>query len=848
MKQTNGGVLKRLAPIAVGAVLALSLWLLYGELKRYNFHDIVRGVAGYSPAAILLAAGITALSYLALTLFDTMGIRYAGVELAWPKTAFTSFLSYVFSYNVGLSVFGSSALRYRFYSAWGLDPARIARIIGFCVFSFWVGLFSMGSLTFLLSPPRAAPGLPAFLSWGRWIGLALGSVVAAYAALCAFKREGARLGGQEYRFPSLPLALGQILVGCLDWSLAGLVLYVLLPPGGPGFFPFLAIYMMAQIVGVTSHVPGGLGVFESIVMISLSGAVAGDRLLTALLVYRVAYYLAPLVLAAVGFLLAEILRERGRIADRAGIIARFAAPAVPAVLGVGTFLAGALLLFSVSAPSSVERLDGLKLFLPLGLLEFSHFTASLTGLGLLVLAEALTRRINAAWFLSCALLGAGALLSLLKGFHYEEAIAILGVLALLLPFRGQFYRRAAILTPNPGLGWMVALVAVVVSAGWLGFFSWKHVEYSNELWWQFELKAGAPRFLRAGLGVCLLLFIISARRLLKPAPDRTGLTLADCADAARGRIAVNAAASANLALLGDKYFFWSQDRRAFIMYGVSGFSTVAMGDPVGEADAFQELAWRFYEAGARSGARIVFYEVSSRHLPIYLELGLTVMKTGEEASVPLADFSLEGGKRAKLRTPFNKLRREGYTFRVLDAEGFAALLPELEAISASWLKAKGAKEKGFSLDRFKTDYLRNFPCAVVEKDARVHAFANVWATGTGGELAVDLMRHTPEAPNGVMEYLFANLMLWGRERGYGRFNLGIAPMSGIRESAAVPIWNRAVSLLYHAGGSLYNFEGLRRFKEKFDPDWSPVYVVSSGRFSLPAIAAEIAALVARTDG
>ncbi|MEI6387340.1 MAG: bifunctional lysylphosphatidylglycerol flippase/synthetase MprF [Spirochaetota bacterium] len=839
--------LKRLAPFGIGAVLAFALWLLYGELRHYNIHEITKAVSGYSGWALAAAAGATALNYVVLTLFDTMGIRYAGASLSWPKTAFTSFLSYVFSYNVGLSIFGASAVRYRFYSAWGLAPAQIAKVIGFCVFSFWVGLFSMGAITFILAPPAPVAGLPAFFAWGRGIGIALAATIVLYFVFSLFGFKGLSFRGFEIQLPRPPLVIGQILSGSLDWLCAGLALYAVLPASGLGFFHFLAIYMMAQIAGVTSHVPGGLGVFETVIVPSLSSVIPGDRLFASLLVYRLIYYLAPLALALISFLAAELLRERGRLASGAQVIARFILPSIPTLIAAGTFIAGAFLLLSVSYPTHKDRIDFISLVLPLGVMEFSHFAASLTGLGLLVLAEALHRRINAAWFLSCVLLALGALFSLLRGFRYEEALFLLVMLAFLVPLRGLFHRRAAVLTRDRGLGWAIALVVVVISAGWLGFFSWKHVEYSSDLWWQFEFQAGAPRFLRAALGVSLLGLVIFARELLLPEVRKVGEGLAGNEAAVKACIAANDAASANLALLGDKFFSFAPDKGAFIMYGVSGRSCIAMGDPVGDPELYSDLLWRFCEEQAKNGTRVVFYEISNRHLPVYIELGMTLMKTGEEARVPLSDFSLEGGRRAKLRTPFNKMRREGYSFRVIDSGKLDAVITDLKRISTAWLEDKKGKEKGFSLGRFNEAYLANFPCAVIEKDGAIHAFADVWATGPGGELAIDLMRHDPKAPNGIMEFLFTNLMLWGREGGYSWFNLGIAPMSGVKSSEAGPIWNKAISLIYNAGGSLYNFEGLRRYKEKYDPQWSPVYLASRGRLALPIIAAEITALVARGE-
>jgi len=140
--------------------------------------------------------------------------------------------------------------------------------------------------------------------------------------------------------------------------------------------------------------------------------------------------------------------------------------------------------------------------------------------------------------------------------------------------------------------------------------------------------------------------------------------------------------------------------------------------------------------------------------------------------------------------------------------------------------------------------VRRFPIAVVRKDARVVAFANVWASGENEELSVDLMRHAGDAPAGVMDYMFLNLMLWGQERGFGWFNLGVAPLSGLENRALGTIWSRAGALTYRMGENFYNFQGLRQYKEKFDPQWEPVYLASPGGLALPRILTNLAALIA----
>jgi len=276
-----------------------------------------------------------------------------------------------------------------------------------------------------------------------------------------------------------------------------------------------------------------------------------------------------------------------------------------------------------------------------------------------------------------------------------------------------------------------------------------------------------------------------------------------------------------LALLGDKYFWFGEGDAAFLMYGISGRTYVVMGDPVGDAAGFPELAWDFFEDSRRQGGRVVWYEVGPGSMPVLAELGFRFFKIGEEAVVDLTSFS------------------------VVPAGQIAPRLGELRAVSDGWLESKKGKEKGFSLGFFDEDYLLNFPCALVERDGKIVAFSNVWPSGDGRDLSIDLMRHVDDAPNGTMEYLFIELLLWGAAQGYKTFNLGMAPMSGVEARESAPLWNKAITMIFRNGEGLYNFQGLRAFKEKFGPDWLPRYVAMAGGASLPVVAADIAYVVSR---
>jgi phosphatidylglycerol lysyltransferase len=280
------------------------------------------------------------------------------------------------------------------------------------------------------------------------------------------------------------------------------------------------------------------------------------------------------------------------------------------------------------------------------------------------------------------------------------------------------------------------------------------------------------------------------------------------------------------------------------MYDIEGRSWVAMGDPVGnDAKVRRELVWSFREQCERAGGWPVFYQVNPDDLDLYLEAGMNLLKLGEEARVLLADFNLDGKSKKNLRNTVSKLAREGLRLEIIPAEAVPALLPQLKAVSDAWLQDKRVREKGFSLGAFDPRYLVRTPMAIVWQHDRLVAFANLFLTDTHEEASVDLMRHLPDGPGGIMDYLFIELMQWSKQQGYRWFNLGMAPLSGLQNRRQAPLWNRFGALVFGRGERFYNFRGLHRYKDKFDPEWEPRYMAVPGGIALPVILTNVASLI-----
>jgi phosphatidylglycerol lysyltransferase len=167
----------------------------------------------------------------------------------------------------------------------------------------------------------------------------------------------------------------------------------------------------------------------------------------------------------------------------------------------------------------------------------------------------------------------------------------------------------------------------------------------------------------------------------------------------------------------------------------------------------------------------------------------------------------------------------------------------MKEISDAWLASKNTREKEFSLGCFDPEYLKRFPAAIARLEGRMVGFINIWCGSDKEEISLDLMRYSEDAPPGVMDYMFLRLMLWGKMNGYHWFNLGMAPLSGLQDHSLAPLWNRFGALLFRFGEHFYNFQGLRQYKEKFDPIWEPRYLASPGGLNLPRVLANVASLV-----
>ena len=517
----------------------------------------------------------------------------------------------------------------------------------------------------------------------------------------------------------------------------------------------------------------------------------------------------------------------------------------PSLAGIVAGVAGILLLASGATPSEPTRFAILMAVAPSILIELSHFLSSILGLVLLLLAFGLRSRLDAAWWAALICLAAASVLAVFKGLNWEETAMLSAAFFLILPFHEAFPRKAALSRMEITPGWLLSAAAALVGVALSGWWTFTHTEYADQSWIKMMGDKEAARAIRSSAAAGILLIGIGVWRLIAtPAtPSVVDDTDPDF-DRVRAILAKAEAAetSSNLALLGDKRFLFSASGESFLMFGVRKRSWIAMGPPVGRRDERVELFWRFRELADAHAARAGFYALGPDDLPDSVDLGLAIQKTGESAAVPLAAFSMAGRRREVLRRNWRRADEGGAAFEVLPAGAATAIMDELEAISDAWLAHHSGGEKAFSMGGFEPRYVAEFPIAVVRVAGRIVAFATLWPTAHKAAFSMDLMRYADDAPKNVMDYLFVELLQWGRDEGYGAFEFGMAPLAGLNDRPLAPIMSRVGRLLYERGEDIYNFQGVRRYKDKYDPVWQPRYIAAPHKWSIPFLLADIGLL------
>lgn len=630
---TRMRAITRHLPAVIGVLLVIgALYVVQREFAALRLDDVLAAMDAIPGISIWLAFGVTVVAYLVLTVYDALGTRFVGHPLSYGRIAFASFTAYALAHNIGFATLSGAAIRYRLYVLWGMAPLQIAGVVAFTSLTFVLGGLCLGGLV-LLTVPHAIPGfggwVPLPVMYG--VGVAMIALVVAYATLGAVRREPIRIFNTSIPLPGLRMAAAQALLASVDVALTAAIFYVLLPETeGLTFLVFLAVYVTGYTAAMASHVPGGIGVFDTTILVGLAPYLDPATIVGALLVFRLLYYILPLFLAGGLFATNEVLLRRVAVSRALVTTSRWGDPFVVPVLAAAVTLAGLMMLFLGTLPpvEATVAIASRNLASPPGpLVQISYFAASVIGAGLLVVAYGLWRRVTMAWATVLALLVLGAATAVVKGHGMAVPIVLIGIAAAVAPFRRNFYRDTRLVREPFTGGWLAAIASLTACTLTLALFAHLRRDWTNDTWWHVVLDSDAPWTMRATIALGVVLLLVALYRLLRPAR----IPVLPFEGAAASRFI---AAMPDIRMEADGIVF-GEDGRAGVAFRRLDGIWLALGDPVGEEDDRISAIWRFRDLCEQEGVDPAFWRVGPELLGVYGDIGLTAFPlSADDALAP----------------------------------------------------------------------------------------------------------------------------------------------------------------------------------------------------------------------
>lgn len=598
------------------------------------------------------------------------------------------------------------------------------------------------------------------------------------------------------------------------------------------FLQVLPLFMIANIIGVISMVPGGLGTFDLFMIFGLSAIGVGNATAVVWLsFYRIFYYIVPF-LVGVGLFTHDAGSRLNQYLQ--GLPRQMLQKMAHRFIVFFLYFSGIILLVVATVPNFAVTNSVIGRLYPYTFFFLDRVTNIIVAFVMLGLARGVANRVKKVYWPLMVLLTIAIINTLWRDFSIKLAVFLMIVLVASVLLKHELYRERL------EFSWSDRLVDGSLFAGAFILYALVGITNSPHLHRRKPIPTAllfpSERIWLLGF-IGMLVAAITLFLVFRYLSRGGRSTLATPYDEARIQAVIEQFGGnevSHLAYLQDKAVYFYQEEgtdQVFLLYRKKADRLIIMGEPIGNPDKILLAIEQLMREADLIDCHLAFYEISAELTMQLHEIGFDFIKFGEEGYVRLADFTLTGKKRRAERALMNKFEREGYQFKVLEPPFDTDLLAELKVVSDDWLD--GRAEKGFSLGFFDADYLQKAPIAVVyDTDGQIVAFANKMPTGTQSITSIDLMRHRKSAPSGIMDEIFINLFQEKQAAGYEYFNLGMAPLANVGTSEFSFIEERLAHLIYEYGYHFYGFQGLRTYKQKYTTKWLPKYIAYQKRSSL----------------
>lgn len=800
---------KYLKLIFVIAVAFIAVTQIAGLLKQVQ-PEKVRLIFDRLTVLDLVLVAVTGLiSIVPMLNYDRLLNKMVATDYKLPKLIHMSWLINTLNNIAGFGGVVSVGLRSHYYGKDVKDKllASISKVFFFAL----SGLSVYGLIGFILvQTGQVDHFLTQYILW--LIGAAVYFVL-------VLLFTGKKLGGLK---KSLQAEL--LLTSFLEWSgvmltfvVIGHVLDVKLSVAS-----LIVLVTASSVIGILSMIPGGLGSFDVMMMLGLLHlGVSHEVVVIWLLLYRLAYYLLPLIIGLLAWLLTA-----GRAFDSrfSGMPINLSKEMLHKVVSFMISVTGGLLVLTATVPEAFMQLRWLRHVSPWSVNLIAESPKIILGFLLIITSRAIKNRVSRAYMPTLIIELLTVAYIFLDDFSWYS-IGLMAVLLLMTVFiKSELYRKQLVLSYETIIFdsfFVLVLMILYIIVGTLSRPAYHlHHKVSDFLLFPSE------KMWASGL---IAIFIVAAvwllyLRYLQGKQLKVG-TVLDEGAALNLLSTYGGNTQSQLIFMGDKRM-WVYEDALLIQFAIRQDKILVMGTPSGDMTHLYEALKAFIHESDILGYRPVFYEIDEKTTLILHELGYHFIKQGEEGHVNLTDFTLTGSKNKTKRQAVNQVEKAGYRLELVPvADLTPELFARLRAISDEWLG--GRREKGFSLGYFDENYLAKAPIALVRSDDKIVAFANIMPTYTKDFITIDLMRHTADAPKGVMDFLFIKLFEQFQAEGIAKFDLGMTPLANVGTSRSAFVSERIANLIYQFGDSLYNFEGLRNYKKKYVTSWEPRYTAYS---------------------
>ncbi len=799
------------------AVMLLSVaFVAYRELSSISLFTVKEIFSRQRPDVLVGVMLLGIFAFMATGVYDVFARRHFGVDISVKNALTIGWIAQAFNNFAGLGGLTGGTLRTKHYTSRGIDTKKALNL----TMSVWaanlLGLFAIILAT-----------LPIAL---RWEGSALIiSLVGCLYLPFYFFGQHIRLGrinlGKSFlSHQNFAQKCQMLLASVVDWAAAAVFFWICIRLFAPDahFMFSLFVYSAATVIGLLSMLPAGIGTFDLAVLTFFANhSIDASELFLGVLLFRISYYVVPwllaLLLSTTEFLDAH--RELENARRRGGMIHN--------VLWFYTALGGVLLILSTVTSEKFLRSIHLYGFLSADIRNATALTSIAIGTVLIVLAYGLKQRVRHVYFIAVGLLAVGVLSSLREGMEYKDAAILLLFAVLLLASRDHFQNEPK--KPTKAQLIKATALTLLIPLILLSLRIWAiHAK-------TVYIRSVSPNHRLLQLAFCLFAISVIVTTIIfshSQKLDFVAPTHGEIDEFHNFLLSHDGNNYSYLYGLGDKQIFYNSAHTVAFLYRPHRGSLLVLGDPIGVGDDFPAAVDELLTFADDHNMSIAFYQIANRYLPLVVEEGLQIVKIGEDATIELDSYSNVGNSGKIFRRMRNRMAQNGTFFELIYPPFSDSLIKELKEVSDSWLGER--EEMGYSLGFFDPDYLSNGPVAVVRSKERIEGFANV-VFFNKETVSFDLMRFRTDSPGGTMDGILVSLIEWAKEVGFKEFNLGMAPLSNVGRKRHSHGAELVVRYVHDFGDRIYNFHGLRAYKEKFRPRWDSRYLVYSSKKSLPSL-------------